>query len=182
MHKYYADYFDLYWALHLGVTGEAIPAEVRQIGASFTPVLGHWFPTSDIVRENLMRVRELRPVLKKWIDLRVQAVIDGDVPDPEGTFAYYWLKNGGEGEHFRREDIVFECFHNFLAFSQWGNTVYNIMALLAAGHGDPAVRSWFARTMAEGPDEPMAAHSPRSTGSSWSCSARSRRTEGASRR
>ena len=64
---------------------------------------------------------------------------------------YYWVKNGGE--HFRRKDIVFECFHNFLAFSQWGNTLYNTMALLAPGHGDPGVRSWFARTMAEGPDE-----------------------------
>jgi cytochrome P450 len=78
-------------------------------------------------------------------------VIDGDVPDPEGTFVYYWVKNGGE--HFRRKDIVFECFHNFLAFSQWGNTLYNTMALLAPGHGDPGVRSWFARTMANGPDD-----------------------------
>ena len=153
MQKYYADYFDLYWDLHLGVTGEAIPVEVRQIGASFTAVLGHWFPTSEVVHENFMRVRELRPVLTKWIDLRVQAVIDGDVPDPEATFVHYWLENGGGGEHFRRKDIVFECFHNFLAFSQWGNTVYNIMALLAAGHGDPQVRSGFAQTMADGPDE-----------------------------
>lgn len=153
MHKYYTDYFDLYWDLHLGVTGEAIPAEAWQVGASFTAVIGYWFPTSDIVRENFMRVRELRPLLKEWIDRRVQAVIDGDVPDPEGTFVYYWLKNGGRGEHFRRKDVVFECFHNFLAFSQWGNTLYNTMLLLEAGHGDPDVRSWFARTMAEGPDE-----------------------------
>jgi len=151
MDRYYADYFDLYWDLHLGATGEDIPAEVRQIGASFTAVLGHWFPTSEVVHENFMRVRELRPVLKEWIDRRVQAVLDGDVADPEGTFAYYWLKNGGE--HFRRKDIVFECFHNFLAFSQWGNTVYNVMARLAAGHGDPGLRSRFAQTMADGPDE-----------------------------
>jgi cytochrome P450 len=153
MKKYYADYFDLYWNLHLGVTGDAIPAEVRQIGASFTAVLGYWYPTSDVVRENFMRVRELRPLLKDWIDGRVQAVIDGDVPDAEATFVYYWLKNGGGGEHFRRKDIVFECFHNFLAFSQWGNTLYNIMAVLEASEGDPVARSWFARTMAEGPDE-----------------------------
>jgi hypothetical protein len=153
MHRYYADYFDLYWDLHLGVTGEAIPAEVRQIGASFTNVLGYWYPTADIVHENIMRVRELRPLLKDWLDSRVQALIDGDVRDPEGTLVYYWLKNGGGGEHFRRKDIVFECFHNFLAFSQWGNTVYHTMAVLDAGHGDPGARSWFARTMAEGPDE-----------------------------
>jgi hypothetical protein len=128
MQEYYSDYFDLYWDLHLGVSGEAVPAEVRQIGTSFTAVLGHWYPTSEVVRENIMRVRELRPLLKEWIDRRVQAVIDGDVPDPEATFVHYWLKNGGGGEHFRRKDIVFECFHNFLAFSQWGNMVYNVMA------------------------------------------------------
>src|SRR3954471_21988846 len=29
MHEYYQNYFDLYWDLHLGVTGEAIPPEVR---------------------------------------------------------------------------------------------------------------------------------------------------------
>ncbi|MER5916554.1 hypothetical protein ABT124_40775 [Streptomyces sp. NPDC001982] len=45
-----------------------------------------------------------------------------DVQDPEGTFVHYWLKNGQGGEHFRCEDIVFECFHSFLAFSQWGWT------------------------------------------------------------
>ncbi|MEV0055921.1 hypothetical protein AB0H34_36175 [Saccharopolyspora shandongensis] len=63
MHEYYTNYFDLYWDLHLGATGEAIPAEVRQIGAGFTAVLGYWYPTLDIVRENIMRVRELRPSL-----------------------------------------------------------------------------------------------------------------------
>ncbi|GAA5703445.1 hypothetical protein SM007_35220 [Streptomyces avermitilis] len=152
MHEYYENYFDLYWDLHLGVTGEAIPPEVRTIGAGFTAVLGHWYPTEDIVRENIMRVRELRPRLREWIDRRVQAVIDGDVQDPEGTFVHYWLKNGQGGEHFRREDIVFECFHNFLAFSQWGNMLYRTMALLDEGSGDPAVRSWFERAMTNGPD------------------------------
>jgi hypothetical protein len=152
MHQYYADYFDLYWNLHLGVTGKAIPAEVREIGASFTAVLGHWFPTSEIVRDNIMRVRELRKSLTEWIDGRVQAVIDGDVPDPDRTFVHYWLTNGGQGEHFRRRDIVFECFHNFLAFSQWGNMLYQTMRVLDADRGDPHVRSWFARTMSGGPD------------------------------
>ena len=71
-----------------------------------------------------MRVRELRPRSRSGSTARVQAIIDGEVPDPEGTFVYYWLKNGRAGENFRRKDIVFECFHNFLAFSQWGNTIY----------------------------------------------------------
>ena len=101
--------------------------------------------------------------LKEWIDGRVQAVIDGKVAAPDETFVYYWLKNGGGGEHFRRKDIVFECFHNFLAFSQWGNMVYQTMAALGTTNGDPAVRTWFARAMSQDADD--AAPSPRSTGS-----------------
>jgi cytochrome P450 len=31
--------------------------------------------------------------------------------------------------------------------------LYNTMSVLAAGHGDPGVRSWFAQTMTKGPDE-----------------------------
>jgi hypothetical protein len=153
MHAYYENYFDLYWDLHLGLTGDAIPAAVRQIGTSFNTVLGYWFPTQEIVREHYMRVRALRQPLKDWIDGHVQAMLDGKVPEADRTIVYYWLKNGGLGAHFRRKDIVFECFHNFLAFSQWGNTVYNIVARLEPVHGDPAVRSWFARTMAHGPDQ-----------------------------
>jgi len=56
------------------------------------------------------------------------------------------------GENFRRKDIIFECFHNFLAFSQWGNMVYNVAARLEPTHGDPNVRAWFERTMKDGPD------------------------------
>lgn len=48
MREYYQDYFDLYWDLHLGATGEAIPPEVRAIGAGFTAVLGHWYPTEEM--------------------------------------------------------------------------------------------------------------------------------------
>jgi cytochrome P450 len=152
MREFLAHYFDLYWDLHVGVTGEAIPAEVREIGASFTTVLAYSYPTLDIVRDNFMRVRALRPALKDWIDARVQAVIDGEVADPDATFVFYWLKNAGNGEHFRRQDIVFECFHNFVAFGQWGVTLYRIMERLDADHGDPVVRSWYERTMANNPD------------------------------
>src|SRR2546428_2444549 len=153
MQPYYQRYFDLYWDLHLGVTGDDIPPEVRQIGSSFIAVLGFWYPTLQVVHDNYMRVRQLRPLLKGWIDQRVQELIDGRVPHPEKTLAYYWIKNGALGEHFRRKDLVFECFHNFLAFSQWGNTLYHMMARLQATNGDPAVRWWFEKTMTSGPDE-----------------------------
>ncbi|AWK85670.1 hypothetical protein [Azospirillum thermophilum] len=153
MHQYYQGYFDLYWDLHLGVSGEAVPAEVRQFGTSFNAVIGFWFPTLEVVYENYMQVRKLRQPLKDWVDARVQDILDGKVPEPGKTFVHYWLKNGGMGETFRRKDIVFECFHNFLAFSQWGNTFYNIMARLSGDRGDEAVRSWFERTMSGRPDE-----------------------------
>jgi cytochrome P450 len=153
MHRYYQRLFDMYWDLHLGVTGKDIPPEVREIGTSFITVLGFWNPTMQVVYENYMRVRRLRPFLKEWIDKRIQDIIDRRVPNPEKTMVYYWIKNGELGENFRRKDMVFECFHNFLAFSQWGNTLYNIMARLEPTNGDPAVRSWFEKTMNDGPDE-----------------------------
>ena len=154
MHKYYEQYFDMYWDLHVGVTGDQIPAEMREIGQSFNAVLGFFLPTLDVVRENYMRVRELRQPLKDWLDARIQDVIDGKIPNPEATFVHYWVANGGLGENFRRKDVVFECFHNFLAFSQWGNTLYNVMARLQAVNGDPQARSSFQATMTNGPDEP----------------------------
>jgi hypothetical protein len=137
MRHYYAQYFDLYWDLHLGVTGDAVPFEVRQIGNSFNAVIGYWDPRLPVVHENYMRVRALREPLRAWIDARVQDVIDGMVARPESTFVHYWLRNGQQSENFRRKDIVFECFHNFLAFSQWGNALYNIMERLDQGGGDP---------------------------------------------
>ena len=153
MHQYYQSYFDLYWDLHLGFTGDDIPSEVRQIGQSFVAVFGFQYPTLQVVHDNYLRVRELRQHLKDWVDQRVQNLIDGHVPNPEKTLVYYWIKNGALGENFRRKDIVFECFHNFLAFSQWGSTLYKMMDRLEATNGDPAVRSWFEKTMKGGPDE-----------------------------
>jgi len=153
MHHYFENYFDLYWNLHVGATGDEIPSAVRQFSTGFNAVLGFWFPTLEIVRQNYMRTRETRDALKHWLDTRVQAIIDGKVRDADRTFVYYWLKNGGMGENFRRRDIVFECFHNFLAFSQWGNMVYNVAARLEPTHGDPNVRAGFERTMKDGPDK-----------------------------
>jgi hypothetical protein len=83
----------------------------------------------------------------------VQAILDGELPDADRTLVYYWLKNGEQGENFRRKDIVFECFHNLLAFSQWGKVTYAVMGLLEPVSGDPTVRAWYERTMTHGPDD-----------------------------
>jgi hypothetical protein len=147
MRHYLDRYFDIYWDLHVGVKGDAIPSKVRQIGESFNTVLAYRDPTQQIVYKNYMTVRSLLPFLKSWIDERVTDVANGRVADPSKTFVYYWLTNAGNGEHFGKKDIVFEVFHNFVALSQWGNTIYGIMSRLAQDGGSPEVRASFAKTM-----------------------------------
>ena len=39
MRPYLDSYFDLYWDLHLGVKGDAVPARVREIGYAFNTAL-----------------------------------------------------------------------------------------------------------------------------------------------
>ena len=146
--RHYLDYyFDIYWDLHVGVKGAAIPHKVRQIGESFNTVLAYRDPTQQIVFQNYMTVRALLPFLKTWIDERVNDVATGRIADPSKTFVYWWLKNAGNGEHFSKKDIVFEVFHNFVALSQWGNTIFGIMSRLAEDGGDPGVRAAFTKTM-----------------------------------
>lgn len=147
MRPYLDAYWDLYWDLHLGAKGNAIPPQVRQIGESFNTVLAYRDPTQRIVYENYMTVRSHLPFLKSWIDKKVEDIKAGRTPSPERTFAYYWIKNGGDGENFNQRDVVFECFHNFVAFSQWGNSLYNVMLKLSKSGGDPDVQAWFEKTM-----------------------------------
>ena len=146
--RHYLDYyFDIYWDLHLGVKGEAIPKQVRQIGEAFNTVLAYRNPLLPIVYENYMTVRNLLDFLKQWIDERVEDIAAGRTANTEKTIAWYWLKNAGDGEHFSKKDIVFECFHNFVAFSQWGNTIFGIMSRLGENGGDTEVRDAFQKTM-----------------------------------
>jgi cytochrome P450 len=146
--RHYLDYyFDLYWDLHLGVTGDAIPLKVRQIGEAFNTVLAYRNPLLPVTHGNYMKVRELLDFLKAWIDDRVSDIESGKTRDAEKTMAYYWLKNAGDGSHFSKKDVVFECFHNFVALSQWGNTIFGIMSRLAEDGGDPVVRESFQKTM-----------------------------------
>ena len=91
--------------------------------------------------------------LKEWINDRLADITSGKTPNPEKTFAHYWIKNAGDGENFAHQDVVFEVFHNFVALSQWGNTMYNIMLKLAKDTGDPEARAWFKKTMEGNPDD-----------------------------
>lgn len=147
MRIYLDTFWDLYWDLHLGVRGDQLPEQVRQIGASFNAVLAYRDPTQQVVYDNYLTVRKNLAFLKSWIDDRLADISSGRTPSPERTFAWYWLKNGEESEHFNHKDVVFECFHNFVAFSQWGNSLYNIMATLKEAGGNPQAREVFATTM-----------------------------------
>jgi cytochrome P450 len=148
MRIYLNTFWDLYWDLHLGVKGKDIPDQVRQIGESFNTVLAYRDPTQKIVYDNYMAVRKNLNFLKSWIDDRLTDIQSGKTPQPEKTFAWYWLKNAENGQFFAHQDVVFECFHNFVAFSQWGNVLYNIMAKLGRDTGDAKVKDWFTKTMA----------------------------------
>jgi hypothetical protein len=146
--RHYLDYyFDLYWDIHLGVTGDAIPFEVRQIGEAFNTVLAYRNPLLPITYDNYMIVRGRLDFLKSWIDDRLTDIESGKTKNPEKTMAWYWLKNAGDGRYFAKKDVVFECFHNFVALSQWGNSIFGIMSRLSEDGGDPAVRASFQKTM-----------------------------------
>jgi hypothetical protein len=146
--RHYLDYyFDIYWDLHLGVKGDKIPAHVRETGEAFNTVLAFLNPMEQIVYANYMKVRANLDPLKSWIDERVDDIANQRMPEFDKTFVHYWLKNAGDGEHFSKRDIVFECFHNFVALSQWGNMLYQIMSRLSVDGGDEQVRAAFVKTM-----------------------------------
>jgi cytochrome P450 len=147
MRPYLESYFDLFWDLHLGVKGDSIPRNVRELGQSFQAVLAYRDPTRRIVYDNYMRVRSHFPFLKQWIDGRVDDLFNGKTPNPEQTFVYWWIRNSGDGEHFTRKDVVFEVIHNLVALSQWGSTLYSVVRRLSKETGDPDTRAWFKKTM-----------------------------------
>jgi hypothetical protein len=72
------DYFDLYWHLHLGVTGDAIPAQVREIGRAFNTVLAYRNPLLPITHDNYMKVPERLDFLTSWIDDRHPDIESGN--------------------------------------------------------------------------------------------------------
>lgn len=153
MKHYFDNYYDLYWDLHVGAKGDEIPEAVKQFSSSFNIVLGFNFPTLPNVRDAYMKGRETRPALKEWLDQRVQMFHDGKVADPDTTWVYYWLKNGELGENFRQIDIIFECFHNFVALSQWGNVIYNTAKRLQPKEENAPIRAAFEKVMSlQNPD------------------------------
>ena len=73
-------------------------------------VVSYRYPTLQVVHDNYMRVRQLRQLLKDWIDQRVQELIDDHVPNPEKTLVYYWIKNGTYGGELQEEGHRLQVF------------------------------------------------------------------------
>jgi hypothetical protein len=147
MARYLSSYFrDLYWDLHVGVRGDAVPDFANEIGQSFNIVLANATPTMQLVFDNFHQVRTLRPALNEWLAEQIGRL--SKEADPS-TLVHYWLRNSSMGAdpNFRSIDIMFECFHDFVALSQWGNTIYNTMKLLNVTDGTPNIRAAFANAM-----------------------------------
>lgn len=140
MRQYLDSYWDLYWDLHLGLSGPEVPSFAREIGASFIACLASLDVLDSEFESNYMNVRDLRPQLDRWISARLK-MIESGCPGAEATIAYYWLKNG-----IAHDNVVFECFHNFVALSQWGNSIYGTIELLREG-GNTEVRTIYEATM-----------------------------------
>ncbi len=156
MGRYLENYLDLFWDLHLGVKGDAIPADVREFAQSFHAVLAHQDPTQKIVHDNYMNVQSHLAAVKQWIGARIGDLVDGKIASPEKTFAFWWMRNSGGGEYLTRQDAVVEVLHDFMAISQWGNMIYEIMRRLGAASGDPEIRAWFKKTMESDSDDASA--------------------------
>jgi hypothetical protein len=92
--------------LHLGIAPDAIPQEVRDIGAAFISVLADRNPFKYITYSNYLKVRKLRPFLKKCIDSNVNIIAAKEKTGDIKTFVHYWTQNDIDGI-FKREDIVF---------------------------------------------------------------------------
>lgn len=147
MKHYEQGYLNLYWDLHLNVKPQDIPEYTKEVGINFINCLAIEAPFDpDNLQQSLEfkrsyeYVRQNRPLLAEW----VEGLVNKMQQSPESysdTFVYYWFADSGEGEGgFTPEDITFECFHNYLALSQWGNTIYNMMDLLREDNDNSQAR------------------------------------------
>ncbi|MCX4026644.1 hypothetical protein H0A36_00570 [Endozoicomonas sp. SM1973] len=163
MDQYVSDYLDLYWNLHLNVKPQDIPEYAKQIGKEFinclaivTPFDPNNLSQSLDFKRSYEYVRRNRSHLSEWLASLIDNVKKNQ-NEYKDTFVYYWFVNNQKGNGaFTKEDITFECFHNFLALSQWGNTIYNMMDLLREDNEKELackVQTEFKELMSSNPNE-----------------------------
>ncbi len=149
--------WNLYWDLHVG-QGKDLPSFTTDIAVAFNTVLATIIPFNPEFVKNYMLVRKLRKPLDEWLDAKIEEIESGRVENADETYVYYWLKNnnGPRNEYFLKNDIIFECFHNFLAFSQYGNSIYMMMQEFSGSSDrNKAVQAWFKKIMHMDYDKPI---------------------------
>ena len=109
MRPYLENYFDLYWDLHLGVKGDAIPPRVRQIGEAFNTVLAYRDVTQKIVYDNYMAVRADLFSLKEWIDDRLTDLESGKTPIQKRPLRTTGLRTAGKAKISRTKTSCSRC-------------------------------------------------------------------------
>ena len=183
MRPYLESYFDLYWDLHLGVKGDAIPQRVQadRRKLQHRPGLSRSHP-EDRLRQLHDGPPEPRLTSRRG-STTGSPTSERQDPEPEKTFAWYWLKNGGEGEYFAHKDVVFEVLPQFRGAQPMGqHAVQHHAQARPPTPAIPDTRTGSRRPWKADPDDADGQPSPRSSASSWNCSAPSRRTAEAFRR
>ena len=125
MQIYEDGYLNLHWYLHLQVAAENIPDFAKIIGLEFINYWTIFMPAlldnsklSVSFKNSYEKALELIPDLLNWMSENVQT-IRNNPNNFKDCFVHYWPHNDGTGEGaFSNEDIIFECFHNYLALSQ----------------------------------------------------------------
>jgi hypothetical protein len=182
MRPYLENYFDLYWDLHLGVKGDAIPKQVHEIGQAFNTVLAYRDPTQKIVYDNYMTVRANLAFLKAWIDDRLADIENGKTPNPRRPSPGTGSRMPATGNISPTRTWCSRC-----STISWRSANGATASTTSCSSSPPTPatpkrapgsrRPWKAI-----PTTRPARPSRRSSASSWSCSAPSRRTAEAYRR
>lgn len=129
-------FLDLYWDLHLGVRGAAIPDDVRSLFTSFVTVFGIRNPLDLTFYRHYLNVRQHRAAVMQWIQAGIDRIGSNKVENADQTFVHYWLVNAHDSPDFTAADIAFECYSDFLAMSQWPLAIYLCIEQLCGKRGD----------------------------------------------
>jgi cytochrome P450 len=144
MGLYLDQYMDLFFDLHLGVSGEQVPREAKEFGLAINTVIAYADPRKWVVFKNYLGVRRRRKVVTGWIRDRIADIIEARRPGAK-TFVYYWFANG-----ISDADMEAEVLLSFFAMSQWGTALAGVTTRLCGA--DPVIMDEFSRAMQAGED------------------------------
>jgi hypothetical protein len=123
---------NFFLSIHIGE--DNYPPYVLEYFATFIDIIGFGDTTRAGRNEAMIRGNYLAPRVKEYFEQRrVIVVANKDT----STIAYYWDLAG-----LPVQSLLIECVHNIVAFSQYNNTLYRLIAdKLWAGTGPDAPRN-----------------------------------------